>query len=588
MDKIVIVDFGSQYSHLIARRIRQLGVYSEIRHPNSDFADAKGIILSGGPSSVYEKNSPKIDKKVLCLGIPVLGICYGHQLISYLFGGKLEGGSSREYGLAKLKIGSTSLFDGLEDEEVVWMSHGDHVKILPQGFRSVGRTESCVNAAVCDEEKKLFGLQFHPEVTHTRNGMRILDNFLKICRARRSWNVDAYLEQMKRDVEAVVGGKNIFLLISGGVDSTVAFVLLKEILGKDRVLGLHVDNGFMRLKESSHVMTEMKNLGLNVRGIDASQEFLSKLCKITDPEEKRKIIGKTFILVTDEALKNLGLDKEGWILGQGTIYPDTIESGGTNNSAKIKTHHNRVDVVKRLISEGRIVEPLKGLYKDEVRSLGRKLGIPARLISRHPFPGPGLAIRCLCQEKPQRAYAKVSIAVEKIVKPYLLEFKILPVKSVGVQGDSRSYKNPVMLAGEAEWGTLDKVATEVCNKVRGVNRVVWHVAGEKELKPKKSYLTSKRLDLLRKLDFLVRKFVWDNDYHSGIWQMPVVLLPLGIDGKESVVLRPVCSSEAMTVSFARMKMDDVKLLAEKLLNSGKVSAVLYDITNKPPGTVEWE
>jgi len=590
MEKVVIIDFGSQYTHLIARNIRRLNVYSEIMQPDitfKDIGDAKGIILSGGPDCVLSDKSPKIDIDVLNYGVPVLGICYGHQLISHMCGGKLEKGDVREYGFAKINMERNPLFEGLSNEEVVWMSHGDHVKDLPEGFVSIGRTETCDNAAIYDEEKNFFGLQFHPEVTHTRNGMVILDNFLNICGVQRDWKIDNYIDKIKEDIKSKVKKKKVFLLVSGGVDSTVSFMLLNEALGHDNVLGLHIDNGFMRLDESEHIIKQMKKLGLNVKLIDASKEFLEKLKKVADPEKKRNIIGKAFITVTNKAIKDLKLDKKN-ILAQGTIYPDTIESGDTKNSSKIKTHHNRVSVVKDLIAKGKIIEPLSELYKDEVRILGKKLNLPLNMIKRHPFPGPGLAIRCLCSDKSHKVPKKVEKKVYAIADPYFLRTKILPVKSVGVQGDSRSYKNPVMVIGETDWDCLNKLATDICNKVEEINRVVWHVAGEVKLRPKKAYLTKKRLDLLRKIDFIVRKFIYDNGYHSRIWQMPVVLIPLGVDGQEAVVLRPICSTEVMTANFTRMEKEDVKRLAKKIMDTGKISAVLYDVTNKPPGTVEWE
>ena len=588
MEKILVIDFGSQYTHLIARRIRQLKVYSEIKQPNitlKELKDAKGIILSGGPNSVYEKNSQKINKKILDLKIPILGICYGHQLISHLLGGKLESGSSREYGFAKLETEKNILFKGLERNETVWMSHGDHVKQLPKGFKTIGQTNTCENVAVYNKEKNIYGLQFHPEVTHTKNGIIILDNFLKICNIKKTWNVDKYLENIKQEIKDKVKNKNVFLLVSGGVDSLVAFRLLKEALGKEKVLGLHIDNGFMRLKESCHIMKELKNLDLNTK-IVVSKEFLKKIDKTTDPENKRKIIGKTFIDVTNKAIKDLKL--KNWILAQGTIYPDTIESGDTKSSAKIKTHHNRVNIIKKLIDEGKIIEPLKDFYKDEVRMLGKRLGLPLNTINRHPFPGPGLAIRCLCQEKTHNISKTLQNRVNSIAEGYFLNAKVLPVKSVGVQGDSRSYKNPVMLIGQTDWTTLDKVATEICNKVTDVNRVILRIAGDNNLNPKKAYLTKKRLDLLREIDLIVRRFIWKKGYQSRIWQMPVVLIPLGSKGKESIVLRPICSTEVMTANFTRMELEDVKMLANEIIETNKISTVLYDITNKPPGTVEWE
>lgn len=586
MEKIIVIDFGSQYTHLIARRIRELGAYSEIKQPNvklKDLKDAKGIILSGGPSSVEEKNAPKINKKIL--NIPTLGICYGHQLISHILGGKLGKGKSREYGLARLKTEKNPLFHGLEKEEIVWMSHGDHVKQLPKGFKKIGETKTCKNTAIYNEKKKLFGLQFHPEVTHTKNGMLILDNFLRICKIKKEWNIEKYLEKIRKEIKEKVKDKKVFLLASGGVDSTVAFMLLKKALGKEKILGLHIDNGFMRLRESEHIMKEFKNLDLNTKKVNASEKFLKKLEKTTDPEKKREIIGETFIEVTNKAIKELKL-KENWILAQGTIYPDTIESGDTKNSAKIKTHHNRVNIVKEMIKKGKIIEPLKDLYKDEVRSLGKKLNTPTNLIKRHPFPGPGLAVRCLCQEKLQKIPKQIEKKAEAIAESYFLNAKILPIKSVGVQGDSRSYKNPVMLIGQADWDTLNKAATEICNKIKDVNRVVWRAAGETDLKPKKAHLTKERLELLREIDLIARRFIWKKGYYNRIWQMPVVLIPLG--EKESIVLRPVCSTEVMTVNFTRMEPEDLKMLANEITETNKISAVLYDISNKPPGTVEWE
>ncbi|MBU4501132.1 MAG: glutamine-hydrolyzing GMP synthase [Nanoarchaeota archaeon] len=590
MEKILVIDYGSQYTHLLARNIRRLNVYSEIKQPDvtkKDLKDVKGIILSGGPNSVYEKNAPKISKKILESGIPILGVCYGHQLISHMLGGKLERGDSMEYGFAMMKTEKNPLFKGLSKQEVVWMSHGDHVKELPEGFQSIGYTDRCQNAAVCNKEKNIFGLQFHPEVTHTRNGMTILDNFVNLCDAKREWKIENYIESLKAKLKKKIAGKKVFLLVSGGVDSTVTFRLLNEALGKDKVIGLHIDNGFMRHKESCHIIKEFKKLGLNVKKIDCSEYFLKKIGKTTDPETKRKIIGKAFIDVTNKAIKQTGLDKNS-ILSQGTIYPDTIESGDTKNSDKIKTHHNRVSIVREMIEKGQIIEPIKDLYKDEVRLIGYKLKIPSHMIKRHPFPGPGLAIRCLCSDRTRKISKRLQKKVDNVIDPYFLTSKVLPIRSVGVQGDSRTYRNPAMIIGEADWDKLNTISTEICNKVEEINRVVWHVAGDKDLDLRKAYLTKERLDLLREVDLTVRTFICKNDYNNRIWQMPIVLLPLGTDGKEAIVLRPICSTEVMTANFTRMDQDDVKRLAKIILKNKKISAIMYDITNKPPGTVEWE
>jgi len=590
MEKIIVFDFGSQYTHLISRRIRQLGVYSEIRNPDTslkDMKNVKGIILSGGPKSVHKKSSPKINKRILDLGIPVLGICYGHQLISHLLGGKLGSGTSKEYGIAILKTEKNHLFKGLEKNETVWMSHYEHVKDMPKGFKRIGSTHLCRNAAICDENETIFGLQFHPEVTHSRNGMVMLNNFIKRCRIKKEWSTEKQLESLNKDVVKRVGNKNVLLLVSGGVDSIVAFVLLRKFLGKEKVIGLHVDTGLMRLKESEHISKELRKLDLNIKTIDASDEFLEKLEKVTDPEKKRNIIGKEFITVTNKAIKDMGL--KDWILAQGTIYPDTIESGDTKNSAKIKTHHNRVSIVKDMISKGLIIEPLRELYKDEVRELGKRLNIPCSMVMRHPFPGPGLAIRCLCQDKYQGVKKSVENKANAIAECYFLNAKILPIKSVGVQGDSRSYKNPAMLIGQSSWDHINRVSVDICNKIDDVNRVVWRIAGNTDLKPKKAYLTRERLGLLREIDFIVRRFIWKNGYFKRIWQMPVVLIPLGDEKRsDSVVLRPVCSTEAMSANFTRMSFQSLRRLAREIMETHKISSVLYDITNKPPGTVEWE
>lgn len=591
MDKILVLDFGSQTTHLIARRVRQLGVYSDIVQPDEDLEsleDVRGIILSGGPSSVYEKDAPKLNKDILNLNIPILGICYGHQLMCQFLGGKVRYGV-KEYGSADIRVDNqNSIFQGLSEVENVWMSHGDYVEELPKGFVTVASTGACENAAVYDPYRNIFGLQFHPEVTHTVNGMKILENFIKICNAKRSWNIKGYIDFLVNDIKTKVLDKKVFLLVSGGVDSTVAFALLQKALGEERVVALHINNGLMRLKESDHIRNELKQLDLDVFVMDASEGFLNRLQGVVDPEKKRHIIGNAFVEAKDEAIKQLGLYHEDYLLGQGTIYPDTIESGKTKHSVKIKTHHNRVPIIQELIMQGRVIEPLKDLYKDEVRELGLRIGLPPEVINRHPFPGPGLGVRCLCLKNPESVKPDVQYKAEVVAEKYGLGAKVLPIKSVGVQGDSRSYKNPVALIGRLDWDVLDRASRDIVNSIKEVNRAVYFVAGEFNLKPQQAYLTKERLNLLRMIDFIVRRYIWIKGYYKKMWQMPVVLIPLMSHGKESIVLRPVCSTEVMTASFTKMRPDHVKELARNILATKKISAVFYDITNKPPGTVEWE
>src|SRR5271157_3857784 len=403
MDAIAILDFGGQYTHLIANRIRRLGVYSEIVQsdvPASQFSRFKGIILSGGPHSVLDADRPGFDAGVLGLGIPVLGLCYGHQLMAQSLGGKVVAGKYREYGIAQIDfIKQSPLLKGLSKREQIWMSHGDAVETLPPGFEVLGSTSGCTAAAMGNEATRMYGLQFHPEVTDTPHGMTILGNFIALCNCSRDWNTQAFLRETGEEIKKKCGAKKVFLLVSGGVDSTVAFTLLNKVLGEKNVMGLHVDNGLMRHGESGAILDYLKAGGFaNLHIVDAADTFLAALKNVADPEEKRRIIGTVFIRVQEQALRDLGLNPAEWILGQGTIYPDTIESAGTKHAERIKTHHNRVDAVMELLEKGEIVEPLALLYKDEVRDLGKALGLPDALVWRHPFPGPGLGVRLLCSD----------------------------------------------------------------------------------------------------------------------------------------------------------------------------------------------
>jgi GMP synthase (glutamine-hydrolysing) len=572
--QIVVLDAGGQYTHLESRKVRELGVYAEVRAsetPAAELAGVRGIIISGGPSSVYDAGSPTVDPAIFDLGIPVLGICYGQQLMAHLLGGEVRKGVKGEYGFANLELDETAdpMFAGLAGSQQIWMSHRDVVGAVPAGFDVVGRTETCAIAAIAESRRRLYGVQFHPEVVHTARGKEYLANFVfQVCGCTADWDPRNRVPVIEREIRECVGDRSVFFFVSGGVDSTVAFTLCTRALGADRVRGVYVDTGLMREGETDFVR---RMPGVTVE--DAQEQFLSALAGVTDPEQKRHIIGEEFVRVQERIIESRRLMDEHWILGQGTIYPDTIESGGTSKAALIKTHHNRVAGIQKLIECGRIVEPLKSLYKDEVREVGSELLLPVELLERHPFPGPGLAIRCLCSEfdAPLRENG---------------EGFIIPINSVGVQGDSRSYA-PVLAIDALDHAR----ATDLINRLTGVNRVVSRVGGAAPatMQVRACSLTPARLALLRRADAIVRRLTHQSGYDHRIWQFPVILIPLGTaSAPESVVLRPVQSVDGMTAQSAPM---DEPLLAEicrELLAVEGVAAVFYDLTHKPPGTIEWE
>jgi GMP synthase (glutamine-hydrolysing) len=620
MDKIAVLDFGGQYAHLIANRVRRLNVYSEIfdaATPAAKLRGFKGVILSGGPQSVYDKDAIKCDPGILELGVPLLGICYGHQLLAYLQGAKVEPADYREYGLTQIKVlKKEGVFKGLADLERVWMSHGDSVKNLPPGYEVIGQSPG-EYAAIANFAKNFYGFQFHLEVSHTKSGMKMLDNFLSICGVKKEWKIDNFIEEEIERARALIGDKKVFMLVSGGVDSTVAFALLGRALGPDRVYGLFVDTGFLRFNEREQVEKSLKSLGFdNLHVKDASADFFSALKEVYEPEKKRQIIGELFLKVQAEVVASLGLNPDEWLIGQGTIYPDTIESGGTKNSAKIKTHHNRVSKIEEMIKQGRIIEPLAQLYKDEVRAVGEKLGLPAEIVWRHPFPGPGLAVRCLCAKQANwpEGFRQLEARLNADVAKHGLTARILPVQSVGVQGDFRTYRHPVALIGDSDFVILDAVATDLINRYTEINRVLWlkapasiaetdtvsteqtkmgQVSRNGGLAVTDSYLTRERIALLQKADKIVSQFIEEKGISRQIWQFPTVLVPLSVQGSargagESIVLRPVESDEAMTANFYRMDLKLLDELIQRLVKIPGISAVFYDVTNKPPGTIEWE
>ncbi|MBT5517284.1 glutamine-hydrolyzing GMP synthase, partial [Candidatus Peregrinibacteria bacterium] len=386
MNKIAILDFGSQFTHLLANRIRRLGVYSEIldaETPASELKDYIGIVISGGPASVNDPNSPQLDEAIFDLNIPLLGVCFGHQLIMHKLGGSVKTGEAGEYGLTEFTVQKTEgHLSKLEAKTYqVYASHFDTVAALPEGFESLGTTPEDEFSATYNADRKIYTLQFHPEVTHSECGMDILDSFIEITGATRDWSIEKFIELELAAITAKVGSKKVFLLISGGVDSSVTYVLLAKALGPDRIYAMYVDTGFMRKGETEEIKAFLTEAGVeNLHVYDAKDEYFEALKGKYEPEEKRQIIGDKFLEIQRRVAKELNLNPDEWLLGQGTIYPDTVESGGTKNAHKIKTHHNRVPEIEEMIKAGKIIEPIKELYKDEVRMVGRKLGLPDKMI----------------------------------------------------------------------------------------------------------------------------------------------------------------------------------------------------------------
>ncbi len=500
-ETVVILDFGSQYTQLIARRIREVGVYCEI-HPFNTSVDAlqhlnpKGIVLSGGPSSVYEEGAPHCSPGVLTLGVPVLGICYGLQLLSYFLGGKVESSAFREYGAARVSLsGDSQLLDGLPSDFQAWMSHGDHVTVAPSGFQTIASTENALGA-VENQASRIYGLQFHPEVAHTPNGKQILENFVrKICGCHADWTPASFVQSEVERIREQVGTGHVICGLSGGVDSSVAAALVSRAIG-DRLTCIFVDNGLLRKNEFEKVLEAFRDYGeLNVKGVGAGERFLSALKDVADPERKRKIIGNEFIEVFQEEANALG---EVDFLVQGTLYPDVIESVSVKGpSAVIKSHHNVGGLPEKM--KLKLVEPLRELFKDEVRAVGRELGLPEMLINRQPFPGPGLAVRILGpvdESKVKLLQEADNVVLEEIKKAGLYQkiwqafAVLLPVQTVGVMGDYRTYENAVAIRAvessdgmTADWAkipydVLENISRRIVSEVRGINRVVYDISSK--------------------------------------------------------------------------------------------------------------
>jgi len=606
--KIYIVDFGGQYAHLLAQRIRKVGkVFTDIVSTDTPAEffkkDAAAIVLSGGPQSVFDQGSVAMDPEIFHLGIPMLCICYGHQLLCQTFGGKVLRGEKGEYGRAELQLldAESPLFRGLDDDKCIWMSHRDEVSELPPGFTAIGSTTTCAHAAVADHSRQLFGLQFHPEVVHSVQGELLLSNFVDIVGGvRGSWTMDDFIDQELTKIKArTEPDKKVFLLCSGGVDSTVLYALLAKALPADRVLGLFIDTGFMRHEEGDQVTKALNAVNLpNLKAVNASELFFKRLEGLSEPEKKRVAIGDAFLEVQRNKVEELGLDPKLWLLAQGTIYPDTIESGGTKNAAKIKTHHNRVPQIQALIDAGLVIESLSQLYKDEVREVGERLGLPKSLVWRHPFPGPGLAVRLLCSDKAVAPFENHPDApvIQQVLGERKWTSAVLPLRSVGVQGDARTYSNAasIQLAeGELrDWDLLDRVSTEITNASSQVNRVLVQLAGTAAhtMAVHEAFPVASRVALLQQADKLVHDLLIASNWVDKVWQFPVVLAPIGPTGSgdESIILRPVDSTEAMTAQFSQLPQQLVDDMTTGLMALDGVCAVFFDTTNKPPGTIEWE
>ena len=503
MDKIIVLDFGSQYNQLIARRIREFGVYSEL-HPGdikiSDITamgDVKGIVFSGGPNSVYDPNAPKCDPDIYKAGIPILGICYGMQMIHHMLGGSVKSAEKREYGRAEIECQSSVLFDRLPMQQIVWMSHGDQVASLAEGFKTIASSSTCLNAASADEARKIYTLQFHPEVRNSEHGLEILRNFVfKVCKAKADWTMKDFIQRQIEEIRAKVGDDKVLLGLSGGVDSSVVAALLNKAIGKN-LYCMFIDHGLLRKGEAESVMeTFSKNMDLNLIKIDASERFMEKLKGVSDPEKKRKVIGGEFIYTfRDEVAKLLKGTDIKW-LAQGTLYTDVIESG-TKTAQTIKSHHNVGGLPKDM--NFKLLEPLNRLFKDEVRALGTALGLPESMVWRQPFPGPGLGVRVLGEITPEKlAIVRESDAIlrEEIRSAGLQReiwqyFTCLPdIHSVGVMGDQRTYDYTVVVRAvtsidgmTADWAripydVLDKISTRIVNEVAHVNRVALDITSK--------------------------------------------------------------------------------------------------------------
>ncbi|MGE0200272.1 MAG: glutamine-hydrolyzing GMP synthase [Candidatus Melainabacteria bacterium] len=632
-DRVAILDCGAQYTKVIDRRIRELNVDtmlfpSDVDPALIDPAHFSGIILSGGPASVYEADAPRCQPGLFDLGLPVLGICYGMQLINQHFGGEVVSGSHKEYGVTDITtVADCPLFAGLAPEQSVLMSHGDSISKLAPGFRITATSPNPhggadIVAAIENAERRVYAVQFHPEVELTENGAAMLKQFVRdICGLRGNYILADRLESSITDIRRAVGDKNVFVLVSGGVDSSVVCALLLKALGPDPVYAVHVDSGMMRHEESTLVCEALKALGLkHFRRMDAESDFLSAIGATTDPEQKRLIIGQVFFNLVQQAIQDLaetdGLAMDQTFIAQGTLRPDLIESGNPDISTKahkIKTHHNDVPVIQEQRRKGMIIEPNKDWHKDEVRQVGRLLGLPQALVERQPFPGPGLGIRVLCTEQPFTPdYDTVNAQLKTLAGSAGYEACLMPVQSVGVQGDQRSYKYLAVVACSAEklanlrWKELQLLSQGITNRIHTINRVALVLNratlpdAVKTITP--THLTTDNLHTLRAWDHAVSAGFQEAGWFPHASQLLSVMVPVDTTGgrKHTLAIRAVVTSDYMTASPMPLGVEPGlknALQPHKLAQLARqiearfnetVDLIVYDITGKPPATVEWE
>lgn len=596
-EQIVILDGGSQYCKLIDKNIRKMKIKSEIMGLDvkiEKLKKYKGIIITGSPKSVID-NEIEFDYNIFKSDIPILGICYGMQLMSKYYGGEISNKEERTDGQYMIEIEIKSkLFDGLNNNEKVLLTHGDSIIEEPKKFKIIAKSENKKIIYGIEKENQ-YGLQFHPEVNLTENGNKIIENFIyKICKCKKNYDINNKYDEIKKYINEEGKNKNIISLVSGGVDSTVCTTLLYKILGKDKVYSLHIDNGFMRKDESKIVYESLKKKDYEIKVIDGSNKFYEEINNETNPEKIRKIIGDTFIKIMNEEINKLE-NKNNYILAQGTLRPDLIESGSkivSKNANIIKTHHNDTEMVRKMREEGKIIEPLKNYHKDEVREIGRKLGLPEKLINRHPFPGPGLAIRIICEEYREN-YEYINNKLN-VFRNSNISLYLLPIRSVGVQGDGRSYKYVCGISTFIGWNELIKLAKKIPKIIKEINRVVYIFNNiDNNSNINNIYYTSTNIkrdtvEIVREADNICQNML---DKNSKISQMPIILLPLSfnIKNKRSIVIRTIITDDYMTGVVANPDIDlqNINKIVKEIMKMNNISRVCYDLTSKPPGTTEW-